>query len=126
MNPNQLLLQDVKVGDYVRFEEEVKKYKIQARNVRYLVLNKPLTLRDSGGRVTKTTLYTIVDLVEQVRGPENLVFGLGAETQYECEEMLARIIDGETEISHRHRIPLVIRKVIIDEDKDGTAKLSSV
>jgi hypothetical protein len=79
---------------------------VQARNERFLVCTKPFNCR-------KTVLYTIVDLVEKIRGLEGLVFGMGAETREECEEMLERITKGSvgdlndgTEISYRHRCDL--------------------
>jgi hypothetical protein len=47
-----------------------------------------------------------------VRGPENLVFGVGAETRQQCEQMLTRIEAGETEVSLRNRVPLRLREVV--------------
>lgn len=96
-----------KVGDKIRFAEEEKSYTVQAAGPRYLVCTKPFNLR-------RTTLYTVVDLMEQVRGTENLVFGAGAETRQQCEEMLCRLegrdveIGFTTEVSHRNRIPLIV------------------
>ncbi len=57
-----------------------------------------------------TVLYTIVDLKEKVRGTENLIFGMGAETDLQCSQMLDRLDRGETHVSHRNRIPLKISK----------------
>jgi len=93
------------VGDTIKFKKEKQKYTIQACNDRFLVCNKPFNAQ-------KTTIYTIVDLEENIRGPENLVFGLGAETKEQCEEMLQRLMGKDndmrftTEISYRHRIKL--------------------
>lgn len=33
---------------------------------------------------------------------------MGAETKEQCEEMLERLTQGETEVSHRNRVPLDI------------------
>lgn len=88
-----------KVGDKVKFKREKQRYTIQACNDRYLICTKPMN-------ALKTVLYTIVDLKEKIRGAENLVFGLGAETKQSCEEMLFRITTNDTEISYRNRIPL--------------------
>lgn len=103
------------VGDRVKFVEERNSYIVQARNNRFLVCNRPFPLRN-------TVLYTIVDLYKQIRGTENLIFGFGAETQKECEEMLARLIlpcpalgkhgtEFPTAISYRNNVPLVIQWV---------------
>ena len=96
------------VGSKVKFASEKHRYTVQASNERYAVCNKPFNLRH-------TTLYTIIDLQEKVRGPENLIFGEGAETRKECEEMLERLTAVGTgphnelsEVSHRHRIDLDI------------------
>lgn len=93
------------VGDKVRFAEEKQAYTIQARGSRYLVCTKPFNPK-------RTVLYTVIDLEEKVRGTENLVFGAGAETREDCEEMLMRLegrdteLGWATEVSHRNRIPL--------------------
>ncbi len=85
----------------VFFVEEVRPYKIRSMDDRFLICTKPFNLRH-------TVLYCIVDTKEEIRGTENLVFGFGAETDEQCEEMLKRLQDGETEVSHRNRIPLRI------------------
>lgn len=98
-------LRQAKVGDFILFAEEIRGYKIMARGVRYLVCNKPFACQ-------RTVLYTVIDLLEQVRGTENLIFGRGAETTEQCEEMLARLegrckdIGFTTVVSSRNRIPL--------------------
>jgi hypothetical protein len=99
----------LKVGGRIWFAEEKLGYTVQARSRRFLVCNKPFNLR-------RTVLYCIVDLKEWVRGPENLIFGMGAETRQDCEEMLERLervtdCGFQTEVSHRHRIPVEVRKV---------------
>ena len=94
----------IDVGDKVYFEEEVKPYKVRASNVKYSVCTKPFNLK-------RTVLYTIIDSVEKVRGTENLVFGFGAETNEQCQEMLERLSKNETAISRRNQIPLRISKI---------------
>lgn len=89
----------MKIDDKIKFKEEKQRYTIRALNERYAICTKPFNLK-------KTVLYTIVDFVEKVRGTENLVFGMGAETEKQCEEMLVRIETGKTEISYRNRVPL--------------------
>ena len=100
-----------KVGDRIWFAEEKQAYTVQARSGRYLVCTKPFNLR-------RTVLYTIIDLKELVRGPENLVFGMGAETREQCEAMIRRLEGNDTtcgvsptEVSHRHRIALHVANV---------------
>ncbi len=94
-------LRTARVGARVAFAEEKMAYTIQARSERYLVCTKAFNAR-------RTVLYTIVDLVDQIRGPDNLLFSNGYETRADCEKRLAELIDPETcvEISHRRRIPL--------------------
>lgn len=98
------------VGTKIHFEEERHGYTVQARDERFLVCTKPFNPRH-------TVLYTIVDLEKLIRGPENLVFGMGAETREQCEDMLERLNGQDrdagfaTEISWRTRIALKVRKV---------------
>lgn len=96
------------VGDLVWFAGESKPYRIQARSPRFLVCTKPFNLQ-------KTVLYSIVDLDHGVRGTENLIFCEGFETQAQCREALARLVNGETEVSHRNYVEVVVprtKKVI--------------
>lgn len=99
-----------KVGDKVRFEGERNAYTIRACDSRYLICTKPFNPR-------KTVLYTIVDLQEKVRGTENLIFGLGFETDEDCQEALLRLQSGETEISYRNRVALLFKS-----DKERSLK----
>lgn len=99
-------LQNTRVGDFIRFKEEKLKYEVIARSDRFLICTKPFNAR-------RTVLYCIVDLVEWIRGPENLIFDMGCETKEQAEEMLERVRSGESEISYRNRITLSIEKVII-------------
>ena len=68
--------------------------------------------RIGGGKYehSKTVIYTIVDFKENRRGPENLIFGMGAETREDCKEMLERLNEKEnpSEVSYRHDVPLDI------------------
>ena len=89
----------MKVGDKVKFAEEKQRYTVQAKGERYIVLTKPFNLR-------KTVLYTVVDTEKNIRGTENLIFCMGAETRKDCEEMLQRLESGQTEVSHRNNIRL--------------------
>lgn len=89
------------VGDKIKFANERRRYTVQAASSRFLVCTKPFPLH-------KTVLYSIVDFERNIRGTENLVFGFGAKTREQCQEMLERLESGETEISYRNRVPLVI------------------
>lgn len=95
------LLSSAKVGDKVYFAEEVRGYRVIARNERYLICTKPFNPK-------KTVLYTIVDSQDLVRGTENYIFCHGAETVEQCEQMLERISSGETQISHRNSIQVFV------------------
>ncbi len=74
------------IGAFITFEKEKRPYRIRARSGRFIVCTRPYSKR-------KTTFYTIIDLVEMVRGPEDLVFGMGAETDQHCWDMVDRL-DG--------------------------------
>lgn len=88
-------------GSRIRFAEERGAYTVQACDDRFLVCTKPFNPK-------RTVLYTIVDFENEIRGTENLIFGMGFETKTKCEEALARLQSGESEVSHRNRIPLRI------------------
>jgi hypothetical protein len=124
-------LATVPVGTRIYFAEEKQPYRVKARSKRFLVCTKPFNVR-------KTVIYTIVDLKEGVRGPENLVFGFGAETDEQCREMVDRLEGREkpmteeeiatvreidpkfvapklsaSEVSHRHRIDAKVARIVL-------------
>lgn len=88
-------------GDTVKFAGERRRYRVMAANERFAVCTKPFA-------AIGTTIYTIVDFVRQIRGRENLIFCMGFETELDCEQALARLVDGESEVSYRHWAPLEI------------------
>jgi hypothetical protein len=93
---------EMKIGSRIWFAEESRPYRVRAMDGRFLVCTKPFNL-------LKTVLYCIFDIQTMMRAPENLCFGLGAETDKECQDMLSRINgsnpDMKTELSRRHGIP---------------------
>ena len=91
----------MKVGDKIKFAEEKRPYRIRALGKRYAVCTKPFNPK-------RTVLYTIVDFVDKIRGTENLIFGFGAETDEQCNNMLERLEKGSTKVSHRNFIDLNI------------------
>lgn len=74
------------IGAFVTFAEDKKPYRIRARSGRFIVCTRPYSKK-------KTVYYTVIDLVEGIRGPENLVFGMGAESDDDCWNMVDRL-DG--------------------------------
>jgi len=88
-------------GDKIKFAGEQQRYTVRACDNRFAVCTKPFNLMG-------TVLYTIVDLFQGVRGTENLIFCAGFETDEQCQQALARLVTGETEVSRRNRVKLVI------------------
>lgn len=116
----------LKVGSKIKFAAEKKPYTVQAADERFAICTKPFNPQ-------RTVLYTVIDFKEDVRGTENLIFGAGAETRQQCEDMLDRLngrydsndraLIGtelekylsscfQTEVSHRNRVELDIEWVI--------------
>ena len=89
------------VGQKIKFEEEKQRYTVKAISDNFVICSKPFNPR-------KTVLYCIIDIKKNIRGPENLIFPMGCETEEEIEEMLQRLIEGESEVSHRGFLPLNI------------------
>ena len=100
----------IKVGDKIKFKKEKQRYTVRACNNRFAICTKPFNPR-------KTMLYTVIDFEEKIRGTENLIFGMGAETDKQCNEMFKRLESGETEVSYRNRVLLDIEKVVPIEIK---------
>lgn len=91
----------VSVGDKVYVPNEKRPYTVKARDDRYIICTKLFAAKH-------TVLYFIIDLEEKRRGPDNMVFGAGYETNEECAERLKELQDGKMEVSFRRGIPLDI------------------
>lgn len=102
------------VGAKIKFQREKQRYTVRASNAAYTIATKPFNAK-------KTVLYTIIDFHEKVRGPENLIFSMGAETDSEIYAMLSRLTDGDSEISHRNRVNLDIESVEGPGDTEHTS-----
>lgn len=134
----------IPVGSKVKFQSERLRYTVQASDERFAICTKPFNLMKSfTNKKHCTVLYSIIDFDEDVRGPENLVFGMGAETRKQCEEMLDRLngrnrdykkelkafteagLSPElaeehpepTEVSYRHRCTLDIQRIDPPKEK---------
>lgn len=89
------------VGEKIKFKSEKKPYRVMACDNRYIVCVKPFNLKH-------TYLYTIVDLLENERGPENLLFGHDYDLfeAEDCELLLKDFQSGKLALSPRRSIPL--------------------
>lgn len=87
----------VKVGDLVHIPGEKRGYRVRARDERYIICTK---------LIFGKTSYFIIDLEEKWRGPDNMVFCFGYETDEQCQERLKELQSGKIELSIRRRVPL--------------------
>lgn len=93
----------VPVGAKIWFESERQGYTVRASNTAFAILTKPFN-------ISKTVLYTIIDWELGIRGPSNLIFNIGAETDEQCLELLDMLTSGEIEVSSRRCVELNIRR----------------
>ena len=91
----------VNVGDKVYIPGHKRPFRVRCRDNRYIICTKPFNPRH-------TVLYFIIDLEEKRRGPDNLVFCYGYETDEDCLDNLKMLQEGKIEVSHRHDVPLDI------------------
>lgn len=94
----------IKIGTKIFFKDEKKSYKVKAYNDRYVICTKPFNAQ-------KTVIYTIIDLVKNIRGTDNLVFGHGYESDKDCSDALNMLALGEMEVSHRRNVKLEITTI---------------
>lgn len=108
-------IEAARVGDRVHFVEDRLAFTVQARDERFVVATRRTPFRGDD-----CPTYTIVDLEQGVRGPDNAVFGRGYVTREDCEARLRELRDpnhygegcGPLEVSRRNAIPLVVAKVV--------------
>lgn len=89
----------VNVGDSVYIPDEDETYTVRARDDNFIICTRPYE---------DTVAYFIIDLEEKRRGPDNIVFGSGYETDEQCEDRLKELQTDEIEISMRYGINLDI------------------
>jgi len=94
----------VRPGDKIWFKGEAQCYTVRVRSDRYVICTKSMN-------VHATVVYTIIDIQEKERGPEDTIFGYVAETDMQCREMLIRLEHGNSAISRRNKIPLDITDI---------------
>lgn len=90
----------------VQFDHERQHYTVRAvtSDGRFAICTKPFNLQH-------TVIYTIVDFQRGVRGPDNLVFSFGYETDDQIEENRDRLERGDMEVSYRRELALNITEV---------------
>lgn len=91
-------------GDRVTFAEEKQPYKVRAASGKFVILTKPFNLR-------KTVLYCIIDWERHVRGPDNLIFSLGYESDEDVAMRMQDLTQGLTAVSRRRELPVDIIKL---------------
>ena len=91
--------ENLKQGDPVFVWGEVRPYRVKCRDERYIICTKPFNPK-------RTVMYFIIDLELGMRGPDNMVFCCGYETQEQCEERLKELQNGQIEVSKRRSVAL--------------------
>ena len=91
--------ENLKQGDPVFVWGEVRPYRVKCRDERYIICTKPFNPKH-------TVMYFIIDLEKGIRGPDNMVFCFGYETQEQCEERLKELQTWWIEVSQRHCVQL--------------------
>ena len=96
----------VHAGDKVKFESERQRYTVRAvsRDRRWLICTKPMNL-------LSTVLYTIVDFESNVRGPDDMVFSIGYESDDDIAENMRRLTEGNMQVSVRRDLRLDIERI---------------
>ena len=93
----------VPVGTKIWFSSERHGYTVRASNTAFAILTKPFNAQ-------KTVLYTIIDWELGIRGPSNLIFNIGVETDEQCSQLLDMLTSGEIEVSSRRCVKLDISR----------------
>jgi hypothetical protein len=88
---------NVKVGDKIYVAEDARPYKVRARDERYIIATKPFNLRH-------TVLYFIIDLVRKMRGPDNMIFCFGDESDENIADRLKELQSEKIEVSTRRGV----------------------
>ena len=89
----------LQIGDPVYIPEEKRPYRVRCRDERFIICTKPYNPQ-------KTVMYFVIDLKLGIRGPDNMVFCSGYETQEQCERRLKELQKGYIEVSWRRCVKI--------------------
>lgn len=90
------LIIDLKKGDKIWFETNKRPFTVREANNRFAICTQPYNFKP------RTVVYTIIDFERNVRGLDNLVFGLyDYYSDKDCKRALKSLISGEMEVSYR-------------------------
>lgn len=109
-------------GDSVWFAAGTKPFKVRAANDRFAICTQPYNFKP------KTVIYTIIDFERNVRGLDDMVFGIYSYyTDEECEAALQDLITGTMGVSYRtsKNVELDIIKVKSYGKKDNKTNKST-
>lgn len=121
----------IKVGDKIKFKDEVLQYDIKAFNGRYAICTRKLHRRhdadllhhkvsmnayasftEAYNALKDNAVYTIIDFKNVVRSSDDSVFGVyDYSVQQDIDECLESLKLGNTSLSKRAMIKLEIEKV---------------
>lgn len=112
----------------IKFQEDSLPFDIISENERYKICTRRLnkikdselirdkvetgafcSFQEAYNYLKYSSVYTIVDLKEQIRGSDNyVIWDIDYSKKEDCKKLLQRLNTGEVEISHRNRIKLLI------------------
>lgn len=103
-------MEDLKIGNRIKFLKEKISYKIMAFDDRFIICQKPYNPK-------RTFMYSIIDLKKNIRGADNCYCKFQYDDLEECKEALKELNSGDIEISYRNWCELDIEKVIVKQGK---------
>lgn len=83
---------NLRAGDRVYVRDEKRPYRVRCRDKRFIICTKPYNPKH-------TVLYFVADLDAGIRGPDDMVFCAGYETDEQCAERLAELQSGMMAVS---------------------------
>lgn len=96
-------------GQKIWFSDGKKSFKVREANERFAICTQPYNFQPN------TVIYTIIDFEKNIRGMDNMIFGMhDYYSDEDCAEAMKELLSGDLEISrkqHKH-VTLDIRKII--------------
>lgn len=98
-------------GQKIWFSDGKKSFRVREANDKFAICTQPYNFKPN------TVIYTIIDFEHNIRGLDNMVFGMhDYYSDEDCADAMKDLMSGKMEVSRKHHKHVVLD--IVDKHKE--------